>query len=774
LTTRRDQQFILFLIALLLGAYMLVYIGAPESMDEKAILATSASMVQFGRFDMNAAESSDWLLLPLSRLGTFGADGALYAKKGITPALVMSPVIAIGRLLPWLSIRATGLLFNALVTAFTAVLIYRFGRRLGYKPGTTLATGLIYGLCTLAFVYTKTAFGEPVVGLLLSGALFAAYDAGVRIPEYGVAHEKSTNISGFNRTIQRLIPIIALIRTNRISGESGTPSTYLSLPIPGLLICGTLLILCVGANTVYIVFIPIIALYLLPALKLNIRAWLSFIAPIFIGGLLLLIFNYIRFGSFFSTGYNFALGEGFTHPFWRGVYGLTIGAQRGIFWYSPILLLCIPGWLMFRKRASSLAWTGLLLIVSQILVFAAWWSWHGGIVWGPRFLLPALPIAVLFLLPLIESRKTPILAAVFGLSTLSFGIQLLGALYSYFPYVGYLFGIYTPFGLDGVMADSFFFDPLASPIVGHLAMMLSGWPLQPLWIRNGFDIGIFGSAIALIAGGLFVLRLRSRRSIILVGILALIALNMPPLRQTINNLPTEAVRLENTLNPPGFVVAATTLFDDALVDYHLRSVTMNAPTAPDDERARAIWRYALQQNRLLWFVTWFNPANVENWQERELWERGWYVNDRTLAGKHRALLFDLSTPQLTDHKGEWHFANGVILQNCALAVTSDGVYVSLEWKPDTPRPTRDYSWFVHLVDMNGNILAQQDRAPQGGYQPTSKWTGKVADRLFFPVKNIGSGWRVRVGYVDPDTGKPISITDQSGATLPDPFLLFRQ
>jgi hypothetical protein len=717
--TQRDRQYSLFLIAVLLASYLLAYIGAPESMDEKALLATSASMVQFGRLDMNAAESSDWLLLPLSRLGTLGVDGAVYAKKGITPVLLMTPVIAAGRLLPWLAIRATGLLFNPLVTALTALLLYAFGRKLGYRPGAALGAALIFGLCTLAFVYTKTAFGEPVVALLLLGAVFAAYAARL--------HDKNLL----------------------------------------LFACGLLLLLCVGANTVYVVFIPILALYLLPKLRLNLRAWTLFFLPIVVGGGLILLFNYVRFGSFFNTGYNFALGEGFTHPFWRGVYGLTVGAQRGIFWYSPILLLGIPGWLLFRKRVSGLAWAGLALILVQIGVFASWWSWHGGIVWGPRFLLPALPIAALFLLPLLETRKFPIMAAVFGFAVLSFGVQLLGVLYSYFPYVGYLFRQYTPFGLDGMMADSFFFDPLTSPIIGHLAMLSAGWQAQPLWLRNGLDFEILGSALALFLAGGFALRVRSRRGLLPVALIGLIALNMPASRQTINDANTEAVRLQNTLNPPGFVVAATTLFDDALVDYHLRAVTMNAPTAPTDERARALWNYALQQDRLLWFITWFNPTNPENWQERELWARAWYANERNLTGKHRALLFDLSNPKLTDHVGEWHYANGVILQNCAIGVTGDGVYVALTWQPDTPRPTRNYSWFVHLIDAQANIVAQQDRAPQGGYQPTSQWAGIVTDRLYFPVKSVGTDWRVRVGYVDPDTGKPIPISAQA-----EPYLLF--
>ena len=47
--------------------------------------------------------------------------------------------------------------------------------------------------------------------------------------------------------------------------------------------------------------------------------------------------------------------------------------------------------------------------------------------------------------------------------------------------------------------------------------------------------------------------------------------------------------LEAALQPPGMVVAATTLFGDALVelDNGSRVMTLNAPTTPDDLLAAA-------------------------------------------------------------------------------------------------------------------------------------------------------------------------------------------
>lgn len=723
----------LCLFCALFGVYLLAYVSQPDSSDEKAIIATSASFVQHARYDMNAVGASDWLLLPLSRLGTFGQDGALYAKKGITPALFITPLVALAQALPWLSIRATAMLFNALITAFTAVAVFNLGAWLGYRRRTALTVSLIYGLATLAAVYVKTAFGEPLVGLLLLLTVIFAYH--LRQPE--------------TRHIQRYA-----------------------------IACGTLLALIIGVNLIYAIFVPLLAFYLFVDPKLSLRRLIRvipFVLPILIGLVALMVFNLARFGGAFNTGYNFGLGEGFTHPFWRGLYGLTVGAQRGIFWYSPIMLLCIPGWLMFRRAFKGLSRLLLALIVVQFVAFAGWWSWHGGIVWGPRFVLPAIPLAVLFLLPVVETswKKRWILGAWFGLSALSAGIQGLGIAYSYFPYISYLFRAFEPFGLDGVMSDSFFFNPQYSPIIGHLALLTARWQLQPAWVSAGIDPLTPLITLALIGVGWLTLRLRPRVGLLIAVMACLIALNGIVSRQQ-GSVSVEAVRaLEAALNPPAVTVGATTLFDDALVDIRngSRVITMNAPTRPDDARAVKIWQYALRQDRLLWYLTWFNPANPENWQERALWERAFFVSERTV-GQHRALLFDLSSTGLAEQPGGWTYANGVQVAAYAVRQTADGVYLSIEWQTAAAIGRAD-SWFIHLLDSSGAIVAQQDRQPQGGYLPITAWPPgqRVTDRLFFPIPGERKGWNLRIGWVDSTTGQPLTVTTTAGVPVPDPFVI---
>src|SRR5690348_1656727 len=113
----------LCLFCVLLCAYLLVYIDAPEVIDEKAILATSISIVQHGGFDMDQIAAGNDLVTTAGQLGSRGADGTLYAKKGPATSLALLPLVFLAEKLPWLSVQATAMIFNALVTALTAVIL---------------------------------------------------------------------------------------------------------------------------------------------------------------------------------------------------------------------------------------------------------------------------------------------------------------------------------------------------------------------------------------------------------------------------------------------------------------------------------------------------------------------------------------------------------------------------------------------------------------------------------------------------------------------------
>jgi hypothetical protein len=80
----------------------------------------------------------------------------------------------------------------------------------------------------------------------------------------------------------------------------------------------------------------------------------------------------------------------------------------------------------------------------------------------------------------------------------------------------------------------------------------------------------------------------------------------------------------------------------------------------------------------------------------------------------------------------------------------------LVWDAVQP-PDGDYTMFAHLLDEQGAIVAQSDRAPEDGFYPTSQWDAGdlVADSYTLLLPNdLPSGpLQLVVGIYDPVTGQ---------------------
>jgi hypothetical protein len=105
--------------------------------------------------------------------GTFGLDDHLYSRKGIGMSLLLVPLVWLGRNVPGWGGATSALLFNSVVTAASAVVLFLIARQLGYAEREALTAGLVFGLATLAWPYAKTCFSEPLAGLCLLIAFWA-------------------------------------------------------------------------------------------------------------------------------------------------------------------------------------------------------------------------------------------------------------------------------------------------------------------------------------------------------------------------------------------------------------------------------------------------------------------------------------------------------------------------------------------------------------------------------------------------------------------------
>jgi hypothetical protein len=152
------------------------------------------------------------------------------------------------------------------------------------------------------------------------------------------------------------------------------------------------------AGMCFYICIPAAAVLAIAARR---NAWKFILAGLPFGALLAW-YHTVCFGApwrtSLETAQNFTergllLGLFRTHPTKAALWGLTFSEYRGLFFVSPVLLLALVGmWRMRRRR--DVAVIGAIFAIFLLLV-ASFNGWEGGSSFGPRHVLPAIPLLVL-------------------------------------------------------------------------------------------------------------------------------------------------------------------------------------------------------------------------------------------------------------------------------------------------------------------------------------------------------------------------------------------
>lgn len=101
-----------------------------------------------------------------------------------------------------------------------------------------------------------------------------------------------------------------------------------------------------------------------------------------------LVFEIVRFGRPFAS-YG---GERFTHAPLDGLWRLLVGANKGLVFYFPLVLLAAWGAFALLKARRTSSGPAFAFALALLAAAAAWWAWDGTFGWGPRLLRPAIPI----------------------------------------------------------------------------------------------------------------------------------------------------------------------------------------------------------------------------------------------------------------------------------------------------------------------------------------------------------------------------------------------
>lgn len=264
-------------------------------------------------------------------------------------------------------VRLFALFTNAWITALSAMLLFLITRRLGYHSQVALALTLLFGLATLAWPYAKFDFAEPGIMLALLGTFYFLL-RGVQDDQLGW------------------------------------------LLVAGLIIFGGISIRLATAMNL-VILAPIPALVTLQASRRFFRslAWalvrtLAFLLPTAaLGVVMLAALTTILDVPLPSPAVLVEdIASRLDLPIWMGLYGNVLSPGKSVFLYAPPLILALFGSLPFiaRHKWWALPCAGIPLL--YLIVYSSIGDWYGGDSWGPRYLVPAVPLLLLMAAPILE------------------------------------------------------------------------------------------------------------------------------------------------------------------------------------------------------------------------------------------------------------------------------------------------------------------------------------------------------------------------------------
>jgi hypothetical protein len=194
---------------------------------------------------------------------------------------------------------------------------------------------------------------------------------------------------GFTEPLQAVCLVFAVLFAARASRTEGRPS--LSFAFAAGFCAGFLAL----TKVVNLLFVPLALLPLLvgawPPAREKMRAWIAALAGVAIPIVAMLAFEVVRFGRPFSS---YARGRNFSHPPLDGAWRLLVGENKGFFLYFPLSLLAAVGLaaLVRGRETRGAAVSTLALAGGLLALYSGWWAWDGSGGWGPRFLVPLVPL----------------------------------------------------------------------------------------------------------------------------------------------------------------------------------------------------------------------------------------------------------------------------------------------------------------------------------------------------------------------------------------------
>ena len=712
------------------------------------------------------------------------------------------PVLAVP--LIWLADKSdrignahAALLFNPLVTAATAVVLLLYVRRLGYGAHAAVFTALLFGLTTIAWPYTKTFHREPLCAL---GLLVAAY---------GLLRWRQS----WAEPGTAVLPWLALAFVGAAVSVLAKEAGLIALPL--------------------LMLIPVLGRRFMPRSRRQLAgtgllALVLFVAAV--GGL----YYYMRVLGAGGPRFDVfgRIGQAIANRglLLEGLSGLLLSPGKGVFWYSPVLLLALLGPWYAGARRLDVGWPLLLLLAfSVVYALVRGQIWYGGTNWGARYLVPVTPFLMLGAAPLIERALRPdaiflrlgiIVVALTGLA-----VQVPAVAINLLEY----YRVLESTGIPGAPWTVAIWTPYYSAILGNWRMLLAGAPLDFAWARAlaagaDWQLAALLIAAAVLFGALLRRALRKPAGFVELtgwssGIgVALLVLSFVSLRRLYpdqryrgDSVLLQAMRsaLESgSANSDSAVFLNNRTYFDFLLNYF---------------KGRAVW-YTLELNpmelvspgaqRPAATTDPFDILNIDAWTPVDffgrqhvqlflLMESGpytpnvtraleWAMNTdmhrvRALEFSNEVRLLEFSTSKAPARAAppefalEYRMGNSVVLRGydakppAGLVTPGSILNVSTQWQAGESVPAA-LAIGTYLMNPQGGIAFQDDSVPVGGFWPSADWQAGAVVRhnvAFVLPNDLPPGhyevWCIVYSQQD---GSRMEVTDAAGTSIRDYALLY--
>jgi hypothetical protein len=323
-----------------------------------------------------------------------GVDGRYYSRFGIGQSIYNIPFYVAGRAahqVLGLRIGRSDSLEKAAVSLGSAVaaagivwVAYLFAFRLSGSAAGARRTALALALGTLVWPYSKFGFNVALTGWCLTAAIYSAW-VGVRLDRLQVLGASGAWLAGAFLTRHEMA-IAAVLVVAWVLFESRHAWRLL-------------------ASRLIWLAVPLAA-------ALAIWLW----------------YNFIRFGSPLDPGNLDDPVVGFDAPILVGLRGFLFSPGRSLFIYVPLAAAGVLALFALARRDRSLAVLFVSVCASLVVMYCTLRAWDGLRSYGPRYLVPLVPMLIIPLVWWLQPGKELWRRALVGLVVVSSLVQLPGVL----------------------------------------------------------------------------------------------------------------------------------------------------------------------------------------------------------------------------------------------------------------------------------------------------------------------------------------------------------